>query len=30
MCMVTVLVVWKWTPETKGHTLEEIEHLWRG
>ena len=29
MCLITVGVVWKLTPETKGHSLEEIEHLWR-
>ena len=20
--------MWKFVPETKGHTLEEMEHLW--
>ncbi len=29
MCAITVVVVWKWTPETKGRTLEQIEKLWR-
>lgn len=29
MCLITILVVARWTPETKGHTLEEIEHLWK-
>jgi SP family arabinose:H+ symporter-like MFS transporter len=29
MCVVTYLVVWLATPETKGKTLEEIERLWR-
>lgn len=29
MCLITVWVVWRLTPETKGHTLEEIERLWR-
>jgi sugar porter (SP) family MFS transporter len=28
MCATTVLVVWKWTPETKGRTLEQIEKIW--
>jgi len=29
MCVITYLVVWLATPETKGKTLEEIERLWR-
>ena len=29
MCVMTYLVVWLATPETKGKTLEEIERLWR-
>lgn len=29
MCVLTIWVVARHTPETKGHTLEEIEHLWR-
>ncbi|WP_321476503.1 sugar porter family MFS transporter [uncultured Paludibaculum sp.] len=29
MCLLTIWVVAKFTPETKGHTLEEIERLWR-
>jgi SP family arabinose:H+ symporter-like MFS transporter len=28
MCVVTFLIVWRALPETKGRTLEEIEHLW--
>ncbi|MBD3384071.1 sugar porter family MFS transporter [candidate division KSB1 bacterium] len=28
MCLVLILVILKWTPETKGKTLEEIEALW--
>ena len=28
-CVVLVLVVWRWVPETKGRTLEEIER-WSG
>ncbi len=29
MCLATIVIVARWTPETKGHTLEEIEHLWK-
>jgi SP family arabinose:H+ symporter-like MFS transporter len=29
MCVVTFLVVWLATPETKGKSLEQIERLWR-
>jgi sugar porter (SP) family MFS transporter len=29
MCVVTFLIVWKLTPETRGRSLEEIERLWR-
>jgi SP family arabinose:H+ symporter-like MFS transporter len=29
MCLFTVWFVWKFAPETKGRTLEEIEHLWK-
>jgi SP family arabinose:H+ symporter-like MFS transporter len=29
MCVITYMVVWLATPETKGKTLEEIERLWR-
>lgn len=28
MCVVTFVLVWRVTPETKGKTLEEIERLW--
>ncbi len=27
-CMVTIVFVWKYIPETKGKTLEEMENLW--
>lgn len=29
MCVMTFVLVWRATPETKGKTLEEIERLWR-
>ena len=29
MCVITFLIVWLATPETKGKTLEEIEKFWR-
>ena len=27
-CVVLVVVVWRWVPETKGKSLEEIERSW--
>ena len=27
-CALSVVFVWRWVPETKGRTLEEIEHSW--
>lgn len=29
MCVVTIVFVWKFVPETKGKRLEEMEQLWR-
>ena len=29
LCAVTILFVWRLTPETKGRPLEEIQELWR-
>ncbi|GAB3820849.1 D-xylose transporter XylE [Pontibacter rugosus] len=29
MCIVTILFVWKFVPETKGKKLEDMEALWR-
>ncbi len=28
LCAVTFVFVWRWLPETKGRTLEEIQQLW--
>ncbi|MBN2088794.1 sugar porter family MFS transporter [candidate division KSB1 bacterium] len=27
-CIVLIILVWRFIPETKGKTLEEIEHIW--
>lgn len=27
-CAILLLVVWRWVPETKNRSLEEIEHAW--
>ncbi|MCD4726116.1 MAG: MFS transporter [Pirellulales bacterium] len=29
-CALSVVFVWRWVPETKGKTLEEIELNWLG
>jgi len=28
MCIFQLLIVWKWLPETRGRSLEEIEKIW--
>jgi SP family xylose:H+ symportor-like MFS transporter len=28
-CVGTIVLVWKWVPETKGQTLEQVERFWR-
>ncbi|MBW3546365.1 MAG: D-xylose transporter XylE [Bacteroidetes bacterium] len=30
MSILSFFFVWKWVPETKGKTLEELEYFWRG
>jgi SP family xylose:H+ symportor-like MFS transporter len=29
VCVIAAVFVWKWVPETKGKTLEEMNKLWR-
>ncbi len=29
LCLVTVIFVWKFIPETKGKSLEELEEMWK-
>ncbi len=29
ICVLAALFVWRWVPETKGRTLEEMSRLWR-
>jgi MFS transporter, SP family, xylose:H+ symportor len=29
LCVVLLFVVWRWVPETKGKSLEEIEKMWQ-
>jgi SP family xylose:H+ symportor-like MFS transporter len=29
MCVLALLFVWKFVPETKGKTLEEMSKLWK-
>jgi SP family arabinose:H+ symporter-like MFS transporter len=29
LCVVTFWIVWRWTPETKRRSLEDIEKLWK-
>jgi MFS transporter, SP family, arabinose:H+ symporter len=28
LSLVTFVFVWKWVPETRGKSLEEIQHMW--
>jgi SP family xylose:H+ symportor-like MFS transporter len=29
VCVLAAVFVWKWVPETKGKTLEDMSKLWR-
>jgi len=29
MALVNFFYVFRWVPETKGHSLEDIEHIWQ-
>jgi len=29
MCLLAIFFIWRWVPETKGRSLEEIERSWR-
>ena len=29
MALLATLLIWKFVPETKGKTLEEMEHIWK-
>jgi len=29
MGILSAVFIWKFVPETKGKTLEEMEHLWK-